>query len=146
MRDPQPQSYENHARRLPRSYLATAVAAGLALLLAIAELVRHPDLARAILLLLACALFGTLWYARTNALVVQDRVIRLEERLRCERLLPPDLRGRISELTVPQLVALRFASDEELPELARQVLEEGLTDRRTIKKRIRAWRGDHLRV
>jgi hypothetical protein len=77
---------------------------------------------------------------------VQDRVIRLEMRLRLERLLPPELRSRVSEFTVPQLVSLRFAGDDELPVLARQVLEEKLSDRKTIKRRIKNWQADFLRA
>ena len=67
-------------------------------------------------------------------------------RLRLERLLPPDLRSRIPEFTVPQLVSLRFASDDELPALARQVLDEKLKDRKTIKRRIKSWQADLLRA
>ena len=84
--------------------------------------------------------------ARTMALTVQNRVIRLEERLRLQRLLPADLQGRIEELTVPQLVALRFASDAELAELTRTVLTQGITDKKAIKGMITSWRPDELRA
>jgi hypothetical protein len=77
---------------------------------------------------------------------VQDRVIRLEMRLRLERLLAPELRSRIPEFTVAQLISLRFASDGELPALARQVLDENLTDRKAIKRRIKNWQPDFLRA
>jgi dolichyl-phosphate-mannose--protein O-mannosyl transferase len=96
--------------------------------------------------LMGAAFLVIFFYARIFALTVQDRVIRLEMRLRMERLLPPDLRARISEFTVPQLVALRFAGDEELPLLARQVLEEKLNDRKTIKRRVKNWQADFLRA
>lgn len=86
------------------------------------------------------------YFLRAFPLGVQDRVIRLEERLRLERLLPADLRGRIPELTTKQLVALRFASDQELPDLARKVLEQQMTDRREIKRLVRNWRADHQRI
>jgi hypothetical protein len=66
--------------------------------------------------------------------------------LRLASVLPPDLRARIASLRPGQLVALRFASDAELPGLVRQVLDENLADRREIKKRIREWQADHLRV
>jgi hypothetical protein len=79
-------------------------------------------------------------------LTVQDRVIRLEMRLRMQQVLPGDLRGRIPEFTVAQLVSLRFANDEELPELARKVLDEKLTNRKAIKKLIRNWQPDLLRA
>lgn len=146
MPDPTPQSYSNHVRRLPRPYLAAGVGLALAVVVAIAHLVMRPSWHAALLAVFAVSLFGTHWYARTNALVVQNRVIRLEERLRLERLLPADLAPRIAELGVDQLVALRFASDAELPALTRQVLEEGIADKREIKRRIRDWRADHLRV
>ncbi len=96
--------------------------------------------------LLAVALILLFFYARVFALTVQDRVIRLEMTLHLERLLPPDLQSRVHEFQVDQLIALRFASEEELPDLARRVLTENLTDRKTIKKMIKKWRPDFLRV
>lgn len=146
MSDPQPQTYANHVRRLPRPYLAAGLMLALNVVGTTALAVRHPHVHSIALVLVAVALFGTHWFARTNALVVQNRVIRLEERLRCERLLPDDLKTRIGELETDQLVALRFASDAELPALVRQVLDEKVTDKDEIKKRIRDWRPDHLRV
>ena len=95
---------------------------------------------------MAAALVVFMFTARLMALRVQDRVIRLEERLRCERLLPADLRPRIGEFTTGQLVALRFASDGELPELARKVLDEKLTERKAIKQQVKNWRADYLRA
>src|SRR5450631_3015391 len=80
--------------------------------------------------LLGVALLMLAFTARVAALAVQDRVIRLEMQLRLARLLPSDLQGRIEEFAVPQLIGLRFASDEELPALARQVLNDKLTDRK----------------
>jgi hypothetical protein len=77
---------------------------------------------------------------------VQDRVIRLEERMRMELLLPDDLKGRIEEISTAQLIGLRFASDEELADLVRRVLDEGITDRQVIKKSIGSWRADHQRI
>lgn len=84
--------------------------------------------------------------ARRMALSVQDRVIRLEERLRYERLLPADLKPRIGEFTVSQFASLRFASDAELPALARKVLDEKLNERKTIKQLIKSWKPDYLRA
>jgi hypothetical protein len=84
--------------------------------------------------------------ARVMALKVQDRVIRLEERLRHERLLPADLKPRIGEFAVEQLVSLRFASDAELPALARKVLDEKMMERKAIKQLVKAWRPDYLRA
>ncbi len=83
---------------------------------------------------------------RIFALSVQDRVIRLEERLRYERLFPADLQPRIGEFTVSQLVSLRFASDAELPALARKVLDEKLNQRKAIKQLVKNWKPDYLRA
>jgi hypothetical protein len=94
----------------------------------------------------AVALILLFFLARVMALTVQDRVIRLEETLRMRALLPADLQPRIGEFTVKQLVALRFASDAELPELARQVLDGRIQDQKAIKKLIRAWRADYQRA
>ncbi|HEY0514900.1 MAG TPA: DUF6526 family protein [Thermoanaerobaculia bacterium] len=94
----------------------------------------------------AVALLLLAWYLRVFPLKAQDRVIRLEEMLRLERLLPADLRPRIGDLGTGQLIALRFASDAELPELTRAVLDRGITGPDEIKKMIGAWRADHLRM
>lgn len=97
-------------------------------------------------ILMAAALVVIAFCARLFALKAQDRVIRLEERLRYERLLPADLKERSGEFTIDQIVALRFASDGELPALARKVLDEKIADRTAIKKLIQNWKADHLRV
>jgi hypothetical protein len=92
------------------------------------------------------ALLLGFFYARTFALRVQDRVIRLEERLRYERLLPAELLARVDELTLGQMVALRFACDAELPGLMRRTLDEKLADRKAIKALVVRWRADDLRA
>jgi hypothetical protein len=97
-------------------------------------------------LLTAAALVVLMFSARLFVLCVQDRVIRMEERQRMGRLLPEDLKPRIEEFSREQLVALRFASDGELPGLARKVLNDKLTDRTAIKKLVQHWRADHLRA
>ena len=96
--------------------------------------------------LTALALIGGFLSARIFALTVQDRVIRLEERLRYARLLPADLQPRIEEFTVAQFVSLRFASDAELPALARKVLDEKLQERKAIKQLVKNWKPDYLRA
>jgi hypothetical protein len=96
--------------------------------------------------LTAAALVVLAFRARLFALSVQDHVIRLEERMRLERLLPDDLKARIAEFQPGQLVALRFACDAELPALARKVLNDNLTDRKAIKKMVQTWRPDYLRA
>ena len=96
--------------------------------------------------LMALALILGFLCARRFALSVQDRVIRLEERLRYQRLLPADLQPRIEEFTVAQLVSLRFASDSELPALARKVLDEKMQERKAIKQLVKNWKPDYLRA
>jgi len=83
---------------------------------------------------------------RLFSLTVQDRVIRLEEQLRYMRLLPADLQTRVGELSIGQIVSLRFASDAELPVLARKVLDDKIGNRKAIKQMIQNWRPDHLRA
>ncbi len=97
-------------------------------------------------LLLAAALLVGFGTVRRMALTVQDRVIRLEERLRYERVLPADLKARIGEFTVTQLIALRFASDAELPALARKVLDDKISERKAIKQMVKTWKPDYLRA
>jgi hypothetical protein len=100
----------------------------------------------AIGVLTSVALLMGFLLARMFALSVQDRVIRMEERLRCERLLPQDLQARIVELEPGQLISLRFACDAELPALARKVLDEKMKDRKAIKQLVKNWRADYLRA
>jgi hypothetical protein len=97
-------------------------------------------------LLTAAALVLLMFHARLFALRVQDRVIRMEERQRLARLLPDDLKSRINEFTPGQLVALRFASDGELPTLARKVLTDKLTDIKAVKQMVQNWRADYFRA
>ena len=96
--------------------------------------------------LMAVAFMVLALCARTFALKVQDRVIRLEMELRLAKVLPAELHPRIGEFTVAQLIGLRFASDAELAALAEQVLQEKLTDRQEIKRRVKNWRADYLRA
>ena len=96
--------------------------------------------------LTTAALYYGVLYPRLFALSAQDRVIRLEERLRYERVLPEELRWRADELTVDQFVSLRFASDEELGNLMQKVLDGKLTERKAIKRLINHWRPDSLRA
>ncbi|MDE3108735.1 MAG: hypothetical protein KGL02_02235 [Acidobacteriota bacterium] len=143
---PQAQNFENHTRIVPIFHRVTLPLLLLNFLWSIYVVVRFHSLASVVALLLAVALILLALSARMFANTVQDRVIRLEMRLRMRDVLPPDLRPRIPEFDVGQLIALRFASDAELPELARKVLEEKLTDRRAIKKLIRDWQPDLLRA
>jgi Family of unknown function (DUF6526) len=108
--------------------------------------IRQVSFESVVSLLVAVALFLLALTARLMALTVQDRVIRLEMRLRMQEQLPPELRARIHEFTVDQMISLRFASDAELPSLAQRVLDEKLTNRTAIKKLVRDWQPDFLRA
>jgi Family of unknown function (DUF6526) len=140
-----PQTYANHARLDPPFHYVLAPLTLIAIILSIVALVRHPGLDTILWLVMAIALFLTAWKARSYALKAQDRVIRLEERLRLAMLLPEAARPRIIDLTEAQLIALRFAPDAELPALAMRALNEGLTNKQ-IKTSIQSWRADFFRI
>ena len=140
-----PQSYANHARLDPPFHFFLVWLCFAAVILSVILLVRHPRISSILGVLLAIGLLVTATKARTYSLKVQDRIIRLEERLRLAMLLPEAARTRIGELTESQLIALRFASDAELPALALRAVNEGLTNKQ-IKSSIQSWRPDYLRV
>ena len=141
-----PQTFENHARVLPPFHFVVLPLLIVNFFRALYVVVADTSVAAFFDLALAVALALLALTARMMAVTVQNRVIRLEERLRMRALLPADLQPRIDELTVAQLVALRFASDEELPALARKVIEERIGDRKAIKQMVAHWRPDHLRA
>jgi Family of unknown function (DUF6526) len=140
----EPQSMANHARYVPGYHFVLFGMLVLNLLFSIYHL-RHFSGTALFGLVVAVSLILVAWYERVFALSVQDRVIRLEERLRIEKLCP-DLAGRAAGLDVKQIVALRFASDEELPALLRKVLDEDIRSQKAIKGQIRNWRADHVRA
>jgi len=140
------QNFENHAKLVPAFHFVVLPILILNFISSIVRVFRTPTYWTVVSLLVAIALVLLALTARMFALTVQDRVIRLEMRLRLQQVLPQELRPRIPEFTVNQLVALRFASDEELPELACKVLDEKLNDRKAIKKLVRNWQPDYLRA
>ncbi|MGE3176444.1 MAG: DUF6526 family protein [Vicinamibacterales bacterium] len=140
------QSYKNHGRIVP---LYHYVLFGILLVnfLGLAyHAVGDPDLVHLWSVVMAAALILIALFARTFALKAQDRVIRLEERLRLRELLPAELKARIPELSADQLIALRFASDAEVPELTATVLRDNIRTRDGVKKLIRDWRIDDHRL
>lgn len=140
------QSFKNHAKFVPAFHFFVAPVFLLNIVWSIVRVVHSFSFGTIVSLLVAIALFLLAFTARIFALTVQDRVIRLEMRLRMQQTLPPDMTPRIPEFTVSQLVALRFASDAELPDLARKVLQENLTERKAIKALVRNWQPDNLRA
>jgi Family of unknown function (DUF6526) len=107
---------------------------------------RAPSLINGWAVLVAIALVTGIFISRSMPLRAQDRIIRLEERIRLERVLPGDMRGRIGNLTAEQFIGLRFAPDDEVPELTKRALNGELKTRADIKRAIRNWRPDHMRV
>ena len=151
----EPQNYSNHAKIVPAFHFVVVPVVFLNLiwcvifgikLLGNASFGLASRIGGAMLILDAIALVVLAFLARLFALGVQDRVIRMEERLRFWQVLPEDLKTRINEFTISQLVSLRFASDAELPELARRVLDERLNSRKAIKQMIQNWRADYQRI
>ena len=140
------QNFENHAKFVPGFHIGVLGIFAANIIWSAIRLFRGFDADHAFGLLVAIALLLCAFYGRIFALTVQDRVIRLEMRLRMERVLPAELRGRIAEFSVAQLVALRFASDAELPELARKVIDGKIEDRKAIKQMVREWQADWLRA
>jgi hypothetical protein len=146
MAEEKPQNFANHARYVPWFHFVLSGILLVNLIFSVVWVIGHPSVGAVIAVLMAFGFAIMFFCMRQFALTVQDRVIRLEMRLRLERLLPAESKPRIGELTVDQLVALRFASDAELPGLARKVLDERITDRTAIKKLVRDWQPDHLRA
>lgn len=153
MEKPYNQNFSNHVRIVPLYHLAALPIFALNVLWSLYGVVRafssnslYTRVNSIVWFLLAVALAILVVYARLFALAVQDRVIRLEMTLRLGQLLPPDLRPRIAEFTPDQFVALRFASDAELSELALRALDEKLTSRKAIKRMIKNWKPDFLRA
>ncbi len=140
-----PQSFANHGRIDPLFHFFVLPVFAITLTTTVIYLVRRPGWHLAWLLVFLCALLVAVFKIRLYSLKVQDRVIRLEERLRLATLIDPSLRARIGEFTESQLVALRFASDAELPALAARALNEKLPAKE-IKKAIQQWRPDNWRV
>jgi hypothetical protein len=142
----QTQNFANHTKLVPMFHFVVLPILFINLVSSIVHAVHSFSARSGIAVLTAVGLLLLALYARTFALTVQDRVIRLEMQLRLQNLVPADLRPRIPEFTTSQLVALRFASDAELPDLARKVLAEKLAERKAIKQLIRDWQPDNLRA
>jgi hypothetical protein len=139
------QSYSNHRRLNPLYHLVALPIFVVNLVVAVVHCYRNPSAATAWLAVVAFGMIAMLGVGRLQAVMVQDRIIRLEERLRLQAL-APELAPRIDQLNKSQLAALRFASDEELPELARRVVAGEFPTHGHIKRAVTTWRADHMRV
>ena len=139
------QSYKNHVRWLPAFHFFAVPVLLLHTINELRHLYANPSRSTAFAAVVAAAILTVAFLTRTQALQAQNRLIRLEMRLRLQQLLPADVMARFNDLTVAQLVGLRFASDGELPDLVRTVLKDG-TKQADIKKMIKQWQPDYVRV
>jgi multisubunit Na+/H+ antiporter MnhB subunit len=145
--DQRTQNYQNHTRHFPLFHFIAAPLLALYALYAIYALVRAPSLATAAGVVLAAGTIATLFAARIMAATVQNRLIRLEMSLRLERLLGAAAAAdAIARVPLRQIIALRFASDAELPALVARVLANELTTGAAVKQAIREWQPDFLRA
>ncbi len=145
MANQKPQNFENHTRQTP--VFAVGILVLIVNLVGRLVALRHGISFGSVMnVLVGAALIVLFVLARNSTLAVQDRLIRLEMRLRLAGLLPSDMQARIPEFTLDQLISLRFASDAELPALARKVLEEKMEDRKAIKRLVKDWQADYLRA
>ena len=139
------QSYKNHTRWLPPFHFFAVPVLLINTINEFRHVYNNPTRSTVFAAVVAAAILTVAFLARTQALAAQDRLIRLEMRLRLQTVLAPDLMARFNDLTVPQLVALRFASDGEMADLVGTVLKDG-TKQSAIKKMIKQWQPDYVRV
>lgn len=140
------QSYARHTRWHPLFHFFLVPIMVINFIWSIVLCYQYPGWTQCWWVVVSLALLVMMFLVRTNSLKVQDRLIRLEEQLRCQRILPADLAQRAGGLRVGQYIALRFASDEELEALVTEVVEGRLTQPAEIKRAIKNWRADNFRV
>jgi hypothetical protein len=145
MSDSTPQSFKNHGRLDPPFHFVLLTVLIVNLVIAIVHLIHHFGYFSEWLVVLSIAVFIPYFKLRLYPLKVQDRVIRLEERIRLQALAPAEWHTQIYRLTEDQLIGLRFAADDEVVALAKVALEQNL-NRKQIKERIKSWRPDNWRV
>ena len=143
---PEPLSYKTHRAYDPLYHFFVIPVLGINVLLDAYIVIRRPALLNIWTLIVAIALVGLTWRVRYFPLRIQDRLIRLEETLRLQSVLPEDLRGRIGEISTRELIALRFCSDEELPEHVRAIYAGDYRGGENVKSRIKSWRPDPHRI
>lgn len=140
------QTYQNHVRWYPLVHFVIMPILLLNLVWQIAMLWQAPSWDRAVSVIMAIVFGLIMFAARTQSLVNQNRLIRLEEQLRYLKVLPPDLAERACTLATGRIIALRFAPDDELPGLVERTLNGEFGKTKEIKLAVKNWRGDHLRV
>ncbi len=140
------QNYQNHTRWLAPFHFFLSPLLLVSLIYFSVRIFQDPSWDRGMFLLLLVGIITISFLSRTQALTVQNRVIRLEERLRYKDILSPDLAARAIKLKTSQMIGLRFASDEELPDLVERTLGGEFETTKDIKLAVKNWRGDHLRA
>jgi hypothetical protein len=141
-----PQSYANHVRRHPPFHFFVVPVLVINIIWSIVYCFMYPGWNQGWWIVVSVALLVMAVFSRTYALKVQDRVIRLEEQIRYQKLLPVELAQQAGSLALGQTIALRFAADEELAGLVREVLAGKLTKPAETKQAVKSWRADNLRV
>ncbi|CAN5260382.1 hypothetical protein BH09GEM1_BH09GEM1_28740 [soil metagenome] len=141
-----PQNYANHRRYFPLFHYVALPILLANVVVTVAHAIRQPSAFNAWLVVLSIGLVSGIIAARASALIVQNRVIALEMRLRLASSLAPDLRSRIPELHLRHLIGLRFAGDAELPVLVERCLRGELPTTDAVKREVREWRPDYLRA
>lgn len=141
-----PQSYANHRRIFPLYHLFAFPILALTVIVAIAYFVDTPSLLAGWLVLVSLALAAGMLASRASTLIVQNRLIGLEMRLRLSAILPAELRPRIDDLTLRQTIGLRFASDGEMADLVKRCIAGELTTADDVKRQITNWRPDFVRA
>jgi len=143
---PEPQTYANHLRFHPLFHFIAIPIFTINIFVTLYFLIRYPSVLHAWIFILSIALLASCFLARYYGLRNQDRIIRLEERVRLSSCLPDDLRARIGELSTGDLIGLRFCSDAEVVDAVRAVLAGEYKGRAEIKKRVKDWRPDTHRL
>jgi hypothetical protein len=142
----EPQNFANHTRWHPTFHFFVLPVMLINFFWAAVMFVKTPSWNAGWWIVVSLALAMLTTFVRTYSLKVQDRLIRLEEKLRYQQVLSPALAQQINALTPGQIVALRFAADEELEELVSAVTAGKFVKTKELKQAIKHWRADHFRV
>jgi hypothetical protein len=145
MSESTPQNLKNHGRTDPLYHIVLLLVLVANVVFSVFHLMHHQNISSAWFLVLSLVVFILFIKLRTYPLKVQDRVIRLEERLRLQALAPIEWHPQIYRLTEEQLIGLRFAADDEVVALAKRAIEENLS-RKQIKEGVKNWRADNWRI
>jgi hypothetical protein len=140
------QNLANHARFVPGFHFLTGTLTLVVFGWTMYRLVTQGTADAGLGALIGFVVLAQFFYLRAFPLAVQDRLIRLEERIRLEKLLPAELQSRIPSFSADQLIGMRFGSDAELPALAKKVLDGNIMNRKAIKALVINWRADEMRA